>query len=64
MFANSGKISLESVIQASYDLSKPARGWYKGVWLSLRVQYIELLVRSMAVGETPVVDNSSRLKTI
>jgi hypothetical protein len=64
MLANSGKISLEQVIQSSYDLSKPARSWYKGIWLSLRVPYLETLVGKMASGKEVTVDNSLKVKTI
>jgi hypothetical protein len=64
MFANSGKVSLESVIRSAYDLKKPDRSWSRGIQLSLRIPYLEGMLGQLASGNEVREDNSSVIRTI
>jgi uncharacterized protein YprB with RNaseH-like and TPR domain len=64
MFANSGRISMESVIQSIIDLKKPSRRFYKSLLINARLTYVESIIYTLVAGKVPNLDTSPLMRSI
>ena len=64
MMGNSGKISMDAVIQSTYDMGKPSRSFFKSLLYNARVDYIRSLIMQVHLGKEVKVDSSPRMQTL